>query len=73
MERFKIQVHSLSALAEQFDCYAEMAEQKSKQLRFKVLAGRSKKAIQCAAIATTFREAADILRNTVLTPPYYSV
>jgi hypothetical protein len=69
MSGIEYHVHSLSALADQFDCYAEMAEQRSKRLQVNVLAGSRDTALQCAAMAATWREAADILRHTVLTPP----
>jgi hypothetical protein len=67
MNDFEYHVHSLSALAHRFDGYAEMAEQKSKQLQVNVLAGSRDTALQCAAIAAKWREAADILRQTALT------
>jgi hypothetical protein len=73
MDGFEYHVDSLSALADRFDYYAEMAEQKSKQLQVNVLAGSRDTALQCAAMAATWREAADILRHTVLTSPNPSV
>jgi hypothetical protein len=73
MSGFQYRVDSLAALAERFDDYAEMAVQNSKQLQVNVLAGSRDTALQCAAIAATWREAADILRHTVLTPPNSSV
>jgi hypothetical protein len=73
MSGIEYHVDSLSALANQFDYYAEMAVQNSKQLQVNVLAGSRKRALQCAATAATWREAAYILRHTVLTPPNPSV
>jgi hypothetical protein len=62
-------VHSLSALAVRFDYHAEMANQ---NLDDSLAEGRDT-ASQCVAIAGTWREAAYILRHTVLTPPNSSV
>jgi hypothetical protein len=73
MDGIEYHVHSLSALADQFDCYAEKAEQRSKQLQVNVLAGSRDTALQCAAMAVTWHTAADILRHTVLTSPNSSV
>jgi hypothetical protein len=73
MNGIEYHVHSLSALADQFDCYAEKYEQKSKQLQVNVLAGSRKKALECAATAATWYIAANILRRTVLTTPKSSV
>jgi hypothetical protein len=68
MSGFEYHVDSLSALADRFDDYGEMAVQNSKQLQVNVLAGSRDTALQCAATAVTWREAANILRHTVLTP-----
>jgi hypothetical protein len=69
MSNFEDPTHSLSALAVRFDYYAEMADQ---DLDDSLAEGRDT-ALQCAAIATTWREAANILRDTVLTPTNSSV
>jgi hypothetical protein len=60
MINFEDSTHLLLALAQRFDGYAERNERNlQKQNR--------DTALQCAAIATTWREAANILRDTVLT------
>jgi hypothetical protein len=63
MSNFDDPTHSLSALAVRFDYYAEMADQ---DLDDSLAEGRDT-ASQCVAIAATWREAANILRRTVLT------
>jgi CRISPR/Cas system-associated endoribonuclease Cas2 len=69
MDGIEYHVHSLSALADRFDDYAEMTEQNLDRLQYSVLEGSRDAAIQCAAIATIWRVAANIVRHTVLTPP----
>jgi hypothetical protein len=63
MSDSEYRVCSLSALAVRFDYYAEMADQ---DLDDALAEGRDT-ASQCVAIAETWREAANILRRTVLT------
>jgi hypothetical protein len=73
MKSSEYHVRLLSALADRFDDHAEMVEQKSKQLQVNVLAGSRDTALQLIASAEAWREAANILRHTVLTPTKSSV
>jgi uncharacterized protein YukE len=69
MDGFEYHVPLLLALADRFDDHAETVEQNLDQL----LKTSRDTALQCAAMAVTWRRAAKILRQTALTPPDFSV